>query len=75
VLTIIFNDLTLVIVFNGLKTLIALKDLTEKFILITKGSKDVITITKSKTFHVSFRYALGEKIKPNAIILIDISIV
>ena len=63
------------IVFNGRRTRIARNDFTEKFMLITKGIKDVITIIKSSRFHVSFRYAFGGRMKPNAIILINIYIV
>ncbi len=63
------------IVFNGRNTLIALNDFTEKFISITKGIKDVITIMKSSKFHVSFKYAFGGRIKPNAIIFMTIYIV
>jgi hypothetical protein len=48
--TIIFKDLILVIVFNGLKTLIALREFTEKFKFIIYGSMLVITIIKSKIF-------------------------
>ena len=53
--TIILKDFTLVIVFKGLKTLIALKLLTEKLIVMTKGRREVDTIIKSKTFQASFK--------------------
>jgi hypothetical protein len=65
----------LVIVLRGLKTLIALKLLTEKFIVTTIGKSDVLTIIKSKIFHASFKYAFGENMNPKAIIFILISIV
>ena len=55
VFTIILRALTLVIVLSGLKTLMALRALTEKPILMMRGSKLVTTMTKSRIFHKSRR--------------------
>lgn len=64
-----------VIVFNGRRTLIARRALTEKPMLRTSGRSDVTTITKSSIFHKSLKYAFLLNTNPNAIIFTPISTV
>lgn len=64
VLTIIFKAFTLVIVRKGRSTRTALRALTENPKLTTRGNKLVTTITKSKMFQRSRRYAFLLKRKP-----------